>query len=278
MQARGIHRTFGILVGIVCLSLYSAYAFGANRGWETSMSAAKDSFQKGNYARAENLLNAALVETKNFKETDPRLIITYGNLALLYQNQKKFSQAETFYRRVLSLRQRTLPDNDPHIAMDLNNLATVISAQGKYAVAEEQLHEALTINEHAYGKEHPAVATNLNNLASIYHLEGKYPQAEAYYLRALAIQKKALGENHGEVALTRNNLSALYRARGDAAKAELLLKQAATIEAKKAISTIEPQSTEVAENPPDLKIQGEKVKLEKSPVAAPLGCSAYKEG
>jgi len=270
MQARGIYRTFGILVGIVCLTLFSAHAFGANQSWETYMSAAKGSFQKGDYAKAENLINAALNETKKFKETDPRVIITYGNLALLYQNQKKFSEAETFYQRVLSLRKRTLPDNDPLIATDLNNLATVLSAQGRYEEAEKQLHAALSINEQAYGKEHPSVATNLSNLASIYHLERKLAQAETFYLRALEIKQKALGENHVEVSLTRNNLSELYRSRGEPDKAELLLKQAATLEENNAQSTLEPQPSAIAANTTDPKIQGEKDKLEKFPVEAPL--------
>ena len=269
MGAKGMRRTFGILVGIVCLALYSANAFGANRSWETYMSAGKDSFQQGDYARAENLLNAALIETKKFQETDPRLIITYMNLALLYQNQKKFSQAETFYQRVLSLRKRTFPDNDPLIATDLNDLATALLAQGKYAAAEEQLQKALVINEQAYGKEHASVAINLNNLAAIYRLEGKSAQAETFYLRALAIQEKALGAKHRGTALTRNNLADLYRSRGEHDKAEHLLKQTATVEAKNEKSTLEPQLAEVAENPSDPKIQGEKNKLEKAPVAAP---------
>ena len=165
MGAQGIRRTFGILLGIICLLLYAANGFGANQSWKTCMAAAKDSFQKGEYAKAENLLNAALDETKRFKETDPRFIITYGNMALLYQNQQKYPQAENLYQRVLSLRRKTVPENDPQIAKDLNNLATVLSAQGKYAAAEEPLQTALTINEQAYGKGHPSVAINLNNLA-----------------------------------------------------------------------------------------------------------------
>ncbi|MFZ5448354.1 MAG: tetratricopeptide repeat protein [Thermodesulfobacteriota bacterium] len=234
------------------------------------MSAAKGSFQKGEYEKTEQLLNAALIETRKFKSTDPRIIITFGNLALLYQNQKKFSQAETFYERVLALRKQTLPENDPRIAADLNNLATVLSAQGKNKVAKEQLQEALAINEQAYGKDHPSVATNLNNLASIYHLEGNSAQAEEFYLRALAIQQKALGANHGEVALTRHNLTELYRSQGEVAKAKLLQKQSAGEGKRNAPSTIEPRLSEAAEPPPSLKVPEEKVPLlEKPPVAAP---------
>jgi PAS domain S-box-containing protein len=271
MKTQGIKRTFGILAGILCLTLCAAHAFGANQSWETHMSAAKDSFQKGDYAQAENLLNVALNETKKFKETDPRVIITYGNLALLNQSQKKFPQAETFYERVLSLRKRTLSNNDPRIAMDYNNLATVLSAQGKFAAAEDQLQKALTINKQAYGEEHSSVATNLNNLASIYYLEGNSAQAEKFYLQALAIQKKALGANSAEVTLTRNNLAELYRSRGEAAKGEPSQNHtAAIVEPKSAESVPQPSLTEIAENAPDPKIQGEKDQLlAKSPVAAP---------
>jgi PAS domain S-box-containing protein len=265
MGAQGISRTFGILLGIVWLVLYAANAFGANQTWETTMSAAKDSFQKGEYLKAENLLNNALDKTKRFKETDPRLIITYGNLALLYQNQGNFPQAENFYRQILSLRGKTLSENDPQIAKDLNNLATVLSAQGRYAAAEEQLQKALTINEQAYGKGHPSVAINLNNLASIYYLEGKPAQAETLYLQALEIQKKALGSNHAEVALTRRNLAELYRSRQEADQTKLTT-TGKPIEAELPSET---KLTEVANKVSDPQIRGEKDKLlEKAPLAA----------
>lgn len=233
MKAQGIKSTTWILAGILCLTLNSINAFPQDQTWENYMDAAKSSFTQGDYDKAEELLTAALNKTKKFKNTDRRLLITYRNFALLYQNQKKFAQAEAFYDKVLVLKKRTAAPNDPSIARDLNNLATILVAQGKYSEAKEIIKKALIINKQALGKEHPSVATNLANLASIYHMEGNFAEAEALYLHALAIREKGLGPNHPQVALILTNLAQLYCSQGEDIKAEPILQRAAAITQQK---------------------------------------------
>lgn len=215
--------------------------------WEDYMAAAKDAFNQENYSEAERLLMAALIETKNFKDTDPRVLITYRNFVLLYKKQKKFAQAKAFHDLVLKLTQKTLHPNDPNVGKELNNRATALMAQGKYAAAKELIEEALKINQQNFGKEHPNVATNLANLASIYYMEGNLSKAEQLYLRALAMREKLLGPNDIEVALTLINLAELYRARGEDTRAESILRRVESIKQQNETG-LSPQQKPTAKN------------------------------
>jgi tetratricopeptide (TPR) repeat protein len=233
MKNRRIFRISEVSVGILCLLMVSVNVFAQNLSWDLSWEhytgAAKKAFMKGDYEGAEKLLTASLNKTKKFAKTDYRLTITYSNLGLINQIQKKYSRAETYYTKSLTIKRQTLPPNDPSIAREINNLATIMVAQGKYSEAEELFKEALSINEKAFGKEDLTVATNLGNLATIYAMQGDYPQAEKLYLQALEIREKALGPNHQEVGIILLNLGQVYRLQGQNSKAEPLMKRATAI-------------------------------------------------
>ena len=229
------------------------------------MSAAKKAFMKGDYEKAEKLLTASLNKTKKFEKTDYRLTITYSNLGLINQIQKKYSRAETYYTKSLNIKRKTLPPNDPSLAREINNLATIMVAQGKYSEAEELMKEALSINEKAFGKDDPTVATNLGNLATIYAMQGDYPKAEKLFLRALEIREQALGPNHQEVGIILMNLAQVYRFEKKDSQAEPLMKRAAAIMEKQPKGPAQPlaqkKPKEESVQAPDQKILAEKYQL-----------------
>jgi len=233
MENHKMHWVFGVFIGILCFLLFSVNTFAQslswNLSWEHYTGAAKKAFMKGDYEEAEKLLQASLNITKNFEKTDYRLTITYSNLGLINQIQKKYDRAETYYTKSLNIKKQTLPPNDPSIGREINNLATIMVAQGKYFEAEELIKEAISINKKALGEDDPTVATNLANLATIYAMQGKFPEAEKLYLRALEIREKALGPTHREVGIILMNLAQVYRFQKADKKAEPLLQRAAAI-------------------------------------------------
>jgi tetratricopeptide (TPR) repeat protein len=214
---------------VIFIILFSAAVLAQNTGWENYMNAAKNAFGKGDYPKAEELSQAALHEAKNFGNKDIRLAITYSNLALVYQNTGKYSQARAYYHETLIIHEKIFGENDPKVATVLNNLASLYFIQGNYSKAELFFKKSLAINEQALGTEQPTVALNCDNLASIYYTQGRLVEAEAFYQRALAIREKALGPNNPEVAVTLNNLAMLYRSRGDLVRSEPLMNRAAAI-------------------------------------------------
>jgi CHAT domain-containing protein/tetratricopeptide (TPR) repeat protein len=151
---------------------------------------------------------------------------TLNNLANLYLNQSKYSEAEGLYKRALVILETALGASHSDVGRTLNNLALVYRAQGKYREAEGLLERALAIREKALGASHPDVGQTLNNLANLYLHEGKYVEAEELCRRALVIREKALGAGHPVVADTLNLLAGVYQAQGKYTKAEGLHKRA----------------------------------------------------
>ena len=58
-----------------------------------------------------------------------------NNLAGLYYNQGRYSEAEPLFIDALALRKRLLGDDHPAVASSLNNLAGLYKNQGRYSEA-----------------------------------------------------------------------------------------------------------------------------------------------
>ncbi|MBO0756798.1 MAG: CHAT domain-containing protein, partial [Bradyrhizobiaceae bacterium] len=155
-----------------------------------------------------------------------------NNLALLYQAQGRYAEAEPIMKRVLAIDEKALGPDHPDVSRDLGNLAALYQAQGRYAEAEPIMKRALAIDEKALGPDHPDVGRYLNTLAALYLNQGRYAEAEPLYMRALAILEKALGPDHPNVGTDLNNLALLYQAQGRDAEAEPLYKRAIAIDEK----------------------------------------------
>ncbi|MEM6435539.1 MAG: CHAT domain-containing tetratricopeptide repeat protein, partial [Cyanobacteria bacterium P01_D01_bin.115] len=141
-----------------------------------------------------------------------------NNLAVLYEAQGRYGEAEPRYQESLAIRREQLGNRHPSVATSLNNLAGLYEAQGRYDEAEPRYQESLAIRREQLGNRHPSVATSLNNLAGLYRLQGRYGEAEPRYQESLAILREQLGDRHPDVATSLNNLAGLYQAQGDMAQ------------------------------------------------------------
>jgi tetratricopeptide (TPR) repeat protein len=190
-------------------------------------------YDAGNYP-------AALVEAQKFEAgVRARFGVNHANygaalndLAMVYEAQGKYVDAEELFKRALAIYEKTRGASQPIVANTINNLAAVYDEQGKYADAEGLYKRALAIREKTLGKEHPDVAHTLHNLGVVYEEQGKYADAEGLFKRALAILEKTLGKEHPDIASTLNNLASVYRERGKYADAEGLYKRALAIREK----------------------------------------------
>ncbi len=97
------HKTKWLLVGLVCLALWPAYTSAQGGLWETYRAAGDKAYQQGDYPEAEKQWAAAVKEAEGFGPQDPRLATTLNNLALLYDAQGKYAEAEPLHKRALEL-------------------------------------------------------------------------------------------------------------------------------------------------------------------------------
>ena len=147
-------------------------------------------YQQGQETNAEKFYLAALEEVQNAGPEEPRLAATLNTLAVLYQAQRKYAQAVSFYQRVVRLLEHTPGPEHPTLATTLNNLAVVYEAQGEYGAAEPLYQRALMLLERTLGPEHSSLAAALENYADLLRKMQREAEAATAEGRAKAIWAK----------------------------------------------------------------------------------------
>ncbi|MCA1994544.1 MAG: CHAT domain-containing protein, partial [Coleofasciculus sp. S288] len=115
-----------------------------------------------------------------------------NNLALLYEAQGNYAQAEPLYQRALAIFEKVLGPEHPDVAASLSALGSLYHAQGNYAQAEPLFQRALAISEKVLRPEHPLVATSLNNLAELYWAKGDIARTLEFLTRSSNIEERSL--------------------------------------------------------------------------------------
>jgi formylglycine-generating enzyme required for sulfatase activity len=126
-----------------------------------------------------------------------------NNLALLYEAQGQYAQAEPLYKRSLAIWEKALGPNHPNVAESLNNLAVLYKTQGRYAQAEPLLRRSVAIQEKALGLDHPSLTKSLENLAALCRATNRTKEAEVLEKRAAAIRGQGRWETTNRIAFPR---------------------------------------------------------------------------
>jgi tetratricopeptide (TPR) repeat protein len=182
---------------------------------------AKSTDRQKELTLAQEYLKQAIVLQTKFQKLEA-LATSLNNLAFLYDNQGKYSEAEPLLLDALEMRKQLFTGDHPDVATSLNNLAFLYNNQGRYSEAEPLYLDALEMRRRLFTGDHPDVATSLNNLAYFYYKQGKHSEAEPLYLDALEMRKRLFTGDHPDVASSLNNLALLYNSQGRYSEAELL--------------------------------------------------------
>jgi tetratricopeptide (TPR) repeat protein len=113
--------------------------------------------KRGDYSRAEPMLTQLLAMKRPLGPEHPEVAAVLVTLAKLRQSMAQPDAAERIWRRVLAVRERTLPANDTTIAATLDGLADACGAQGRLADELEMRERSLAIREVAQGPDHPSL-------------------------------------------------------------------------------------------------------------------------
>jgi eukaryotic-like serine/threonine-protein kinase len=151
-----------------------------------------------------------------------------NNLALVYQLQRKYAQAEPLFSKALEGCRRVLGEEHPETLIITANLAVLYRNERRYAEAEPLFTNVLEMRLRVLGEEHPETLTSMNSLAALYMNQGTYAQAEPLYTKVLEVRRRVLGEEHPSVLLSMNNLGLLYIRQGRYSLAQALLREALT--------------------------------------------------
>ena len=123
-------------------------------------------------------------------EAHPDTLKSRNNLALVYQNQGRYDDAERLYLETLEIKERVLGKDHPHTANTMGNLALMYVNRNRYEEAEPLYLEALGIQRHALGEAHPATLLMMMNVAELYARQGEFGKALPLQEQALAAARR----------------------------------------------------------------------------------------
>ena len=133
-----------------------------------------------------------------------------NQIGLLFQDEKRYEEAEKSYRDSLKIRTEILVAEHPSIALSLSNLASILESQGKYDEAEKLFLEALNIKKNSLPEEDPSVVQSLINLAVFYGDRQRYDEASSYFMRASNLCKNVSSEKHLDIATSLFNFAKFH--------------------------------------------------------------------
>lgn len=171
------------------------------------------------------------------------------DLGLLYQEQKRYQEAEQSLRQALvlsELRTESIPFTQPRI---LQRLASLYAFQGRKEESDAILAQLKDLRAKSmpefdqlvqkniraldrFGANHDLVATKLNNLALFCATHGDYSRADTLYNRALANCDPNTVHKHPDAAIILRNYADLLEAMGRTDEARKILRHADGISMK----------------------------------------------
>src|SRR5215213_10103406 len=222
-----LYRSPSVLIAILFLIICPI--IGSAQSLNDKVNAGLDALQQGRPSDAQKILTAALKEAEARELQDETMLSILDGLGAAYLNQNKAVDAEQYFRRGLSIREKVSGANHLDLVYSLNNLASLYATQAKYSEAEQLFLRSLTIMQNSSGVDASMVTGSLNGLGGVYYDQGKYDQAEPLLKQSLAIREKYLGAEDSSVATSLLGLASLYRKQERYKEAEPLYRRALSI-------------------------------------------------
>ena len=156
-----------------------------------------------------------------------QLASTLNNVATLFEDQKRFGDAEKLFQEALAIYRAALGENHLYVATAYSNLGSLYEKGGDLARAETMMLSANQVMLQVFDRDHPRRVTVLRNLGSFYAGRKDWRKAAAYYREALGILQKeserTIRSRQGELAGTELDPGLQRAAAGDFINASMHL-------------------------------------------------------
>ena len=165
---------------------------------------------------------------ENMPREDINLASVLNNLAMLSRVKMNYVEAETLYKRAITIAERTTEAQQ--LAVSLTGLGGVYEDQGDLKRAGLSYERSVEVAERTLGRDHPDTAGMLNNLGLLYMKQGNNQRARPLLERALAINEKRFGSETLHSVSPLLNLAKLSFDAGEVSKATNYLNRSCNIQ------------------------------------------------
>jgi tetratricopeptide (TPR) repeat protein len=158
-----------------------------------------------------------------------------SNLALVYQNQSRYDDAEALFLQVLDTQERDLGPQHPDVIMVMANLADMYHHIGRYDDAAGLFEKTVAGAQQAFGPSHWLTCTIRAGYGRTLMVLERYEEADAHLLQAYEGMVKRPGPDPTQPAKLLQMLVELYEGWGkpeQAAEYQALLEEAQGVMAK----------------------------------------------
>ncbi len=188
------------------------------------------------------------IREQKLGKDDPSTQTSMNNLAMLYQAQGKYAEAEPLYKEVLTFREKTLGKDHKDTVAARQNLADIKDLQNPklqqwkreaekaiVLIEKDKIDEVLTITDELIRQvksdfmDKGIVAVKLYNLGNAYRNKTMYGKAVECLELCLKIEEQLFGTDSVEVATDLNQLAVVYKDKDEYDKAVPLCKRALEI-------------------------------------------------
>ncbi|CAF2066703.1 unnamed protein product [Rotaria magnacalcarata] len=149
----------------------------------------------GHFDQAEKLYSILLENASNNSDA----VHIYHQLGWLKNDQGKYEEAVSFYKKHLRIKRKTLPEDDASLTNTHNSTAGVYENMEKYSKALEFYQKSLKISEKTMPPNHPDLVTSYNNIGLVYRKMGEYSKVLSYLEKALIILRKSFPSTHPSI-------------------------------------------------------------------------------
>lgn len=198
-------------------------------------------------AESERCLKKAVSLLEKAARPDD-LVDTLVELAVLYEEQAMLNEAESLYKRALSIETEGKGIFDCGWVAKYG-LGNIYHRQKKYAEAEKLFREGKACELKLRKPDDPGTIRGSYYLANTLKEQGKleeaetlYREAEALYKGVISIQQKTYGQFHPQIAIAHYNLGNVYESLAKTKEAEEAFRQAMLVDEK----SLGPNHQEVA--------------------------------
>jgi tetratricopeptide (TPR) repeat protein len=168
----------------------------------------------GSYDESRQYLEMALSLAERRSHSARERAEIVNQLALAYQLQCSFAQAQSLFEQALRLWAESDGPYHENTARGHYCLGYILLLQGDYPSAERSLRAALSIRRQRCDLAHPETARTIHSLGYLALLQGRYRRARHYLSLALRIRRRVLPPGHNAVAMSLNMLGEVYYAEG----------------------------------------------------------------
>lgn len=115
--------------------------------WDHEIAVGDDAYNDGNFVEAEQHYRESLAIAERLHLSEAQRATSLASVAQSMRYEKKFKEAEPFFREALTIREKVLPANHPRMASTLEGLGASVFAQDRLNEAEGYFLRALAIRD-----------------------------------------------------------------------------------------------------------------------------------